>query len=175
MAIQWRHNGRDGVSHHQPHDCLFRRLFRRRSTKISKFRVTDHCAGSSPVTGEFPHKWTLTRKMFPFDDVIMGAKDSNHYRHMHFDFWTNSWKFFNGLKYIYIPLCGYSHNIMIPFDSRNRETMYALIHGHRDRSILMQSPIKLQQRKTATTAIVYMTEKDCKTALVLFTSNIDTT
>ena len=38
------------------------------------------CAGNSPVTGEFPaqmspvnspHKWPVTRKMFPFDDVIM--------------------------------------------------------------------------------------------------------
>ena len=32
-ALQWRHNGRDSVSNHQPHDCLFNRLFRRRSRK----------------------------------------------------------------------------------------------------------------------------------------------
>ena len=25
--LQWRHNGRDGVSNHQPHDCLLLRLF----------------------------------------------------------------------------------------------------------------------------------------------------
>ena len=25
----------------------------------------------SPVTGEFPHIWPVTQKMFPFDDVIM--------------------------------------------------------------------------------------------------------
>ena len=25
-SLQWRHNGRDGVSNHQPHDCLFNRL-----------------------------------------------------------------------------------------------------------------------------------------------------
>ena len=30
-ALQWRHNGRDSVSNHQPHDCLLNRLFRRRS------------------------------------------------------------------------------------------------------------------------------------------------
>ena len=30
------------------------RLFRRKSTKTSKFRVTGLCAGNSPVTGEFP-------------------------------------------------------------------------------------------------------------------------
>ena len=51
---QWRHNGRDGVSNHQPHDCLLNRLFRRRSKKTSKVRVTDLCGGNSPVTGEFP-------------------------------------------------------------------------------------------------------------------------
>ena len=39
-SLQWRHNGRDGVSNHQPHDCLLNRLFRRRSKKTSKLRVT---------------------------------------------------------------------------------------------------------------------------------------
>ena len=52
--ICWRHNELDGVSKHQPHDCLHKRLFRRRSKKTSKLRVTGHCAGNSPVTGEFP-------------------------------------------------------------------------------------------------------------------------
>ena len=32
-ALQWRHNGRDGVSNNQPHDCSFNRFFRRRSKK----------------------------------------------------------------------------------------------------------------------------------------------
>ena len=53
-ALRWRHNERDGVSNHQPHDCLLNRLFRRRSKKIPKLRVTGLCAGNSPVTGEFP-------------------------------------------------------------------------------------------------------------------------
>ena len=39
-VLQWRHNGRDSVSNHQPHDCLLNRLFRRRSKKTSKLRVT---------------------------------------------------------------------------------------------------------------------------------------
>ena len=43
--LQWRHNGCDGVSNHQPHDCLHNRLFRRRSTKTSKLRVTGLCTG----------------------------------------------------------------------------------------------------------------------------------
>ena len=29
------------------------------------------CGEFLPGTGEFPHKWPVTRKMFPFDDVIM--------------------------------------------------------------------------------------------------------
>ena len=38
--------------------------------KTSKLRVTGLCAGNSQVTGEFPNKWPVTRKMFPIDDVI---------------------------------------------------------------------------------------------------------
>ena len=53
-SLQWRHNGHDSVSNHQPHDCLLNRLFRRRSKKASKLRVTGLCAGNSPGTGEFP-------------------------------------------------------------------------------------------------------------------------
>ena len=64
-ALRWRHNGRDGVSNHQPYDCLLNRLCRRRSKKTSKLRITGLCAENSPGTGEFP------AQMFPFDDVIM--------------------------------------------------------------------------------------------------------
>ena len=54
FSLEWRHNGRDGVSNHQPHDCLLNRLFRRRSKKTSQLRITGLCARNSPVTGEFP-------------------------------------------------------------------------------------------------------------------------
>ena len=53
-SLQWRHNGRDGASNHQPHDYLLNCLFRRRSTKISKLRVIGLCVGNSPLTGESP-------------------------------------------------------------------------------------------------------------------------
>ena len=53
-TLQWRHNGHDSVSNHQPHDCLLNRLFRRRPKKTSKLRVTGLCVGNSPGTGEFP-------------------------------------------------------------------------------------------------------------------------
>ena len=54
QSLQRRHNGRDSVSNHQPHDYLLNRLFRRRSKKTSKLRVTGLCARNSPGTGEFP-------------------------------------------------------------------------------------------------------------------------
>ena len=72
-TLQWRHNGRDGVSNHQPHDCLLNRLFRRWSKKTSKLRVTGLSAGNSPGPVNSPHKWPVTRKLFPFDDVIIEA------------------------------------------------------------------------------------------------------
>ena len=45
-----RHNERDGVSNHQPHDCLL---------IIHRWPMNS------------PHKGPVTRKMFPFDNVIM--------------------------------------------------------------------------------------------------------
>ena len=71
FALQWRHNMRDGVSNHQPHDCLLKHLFGRRkkphqSSASLAFVPEIH---RWPVNS--PHKWPVTRKMFPFDDVIM--------------------------------------------------------------------------------------------------------
>ena len=70
---QWRHNERDGVSNYQPHHCLLNRLIRRRSKKTSKLRLT--------VRGI--HRWiprNVTRKMFPFDDIIMEYSSKVHTR-----------------------------------------------------------------------------------------------
>ena len=85
-TLQWRHNERDGISNHQPRDCLLNHLFRCRSKKTwklhdlktSKLPVTGLCEGNSPVTVEFPNKGPVTRKMFPFDDVIMHQGQSEH-------------------------------------------------------------------------------------------------
>ena len=68
---QWRHNEHDSVSNHQPNDCLLNHLFRRRSKKTSKLRVTGLRAGIHRVPLNSPHKGPVTRAMFPFDDVIM--------------------------------------------------------------------------------------------------------
>ena len=54
LTLRWRHNGRDGVSNHQTHDCLLNRLFRRRSKETLKLGVSGLCAGNSPMTSEFP-------------------------------------------------------------------------------------------------------------------------
>ena len=69
-TLQWRQNERDGVSNHQPHDCLLNHLFRRRSKKASKLRVT---GDRWPVNS--PHKGPVTRKRF--DDVIMHLGQRN--------------------------------------------------------------------------------------------------
>ena len=63
-TLVWRHNGCGSVSNHQPHDCLLKRLFRRRSKKMRGIH-------RGPLNS--PHKWPVTRKMFPFDDVIMSS------------------------------------------------------------------------------------------------------
>ena len=71
-SLLWRHNGLDGVSNHRPYHWVLNRLFKRRSQKTSKLRVTGLCEGNSPVNS--PHKGPVTRKMLPFDDVIMWGK-----------------------------------------------------------------------------------------------------
>ena len=57
LTWQWRHNGRDGVSNHQPRHCL----------PFIQTQIKENI--KAPVNS--PHKWPVTRKMFPFDDVIM--------------------------------------------------------------------------------------------------------
>ena len=71
QSLHWHHNDHDSVSKHQPHGCLLNRLFSRRSKKTSMPRVTGLCVGNSPGPVNSPHKGPVTRKMFPFDDVIM--------------------------------------------------------------------------------------------------------
>ena len=58
IPLQLRHNEPNGVSNHLRLDCLLNQLFRRKSKKTSKLRVTGLCEGNSPVTGEFPAQRT---------------------------------------------------------------------------------------------------------------------
>ena len=52
MPLQWCHNGHDGISNHQSHECLLNSSFRQRSKKTSKWLVNS------------PHKWPVKLKMF---------------------------------------------------------------------------------------------------------------
>ena len=65
--LQWHHNGRNCVSYQ-------RRLSTQSFVEVQiKENILRHWAlcGFSPVTGEFPAQRPVTRKMFPFHDVIM--------------------------------------------------------------------------------------------------------
>ena len=68
---QWRHNGRDSVSNHQLHKCYLNYLF---SADERKHQISESLAfvwGIHRWPVSSPHKWPVTRKTFPFDDVIM--------------------------------------------------------------------------------------------------------
>ena len=70
LSLQWRHNGRYGVSNHQHHDWLFNRLFSRLK-KHKSFASLAFVMGIHRWPVNSLHKEPVTRKMFPFDDVIM--------------------------------------------------------------------------------------------------------
>ena len=82
-SLLWGHNGRGSVSNHQLHDCLLNRLFRRRSKKTSKLRVTGLCAGNSPVTGEFPAQ------------MASNAEKVSIWWRRHVEIWFASWQKYN--------------------------------------------------------------------------------
>ena len=71
--LQWRHNERDGVSTHRRLDCLFNRRSgadqRKYQSSASLVFAWESSSHRWPVNS--PHKRPVTRKMFPFDDVIM--------------------------------------------------------------------------------------------------------
>ena len=84
-TLQWHPNGRDGVSNHQPHQCLLNCLFGHISKTTSKLRVSGLCAGNSPGPVNSPHKWQVKRKMFPFDDIIMKVWSMFYLSNCHID------------------------------------------------------------------------------------------
>ena len=64
FSLQWRHNERDSVSNHQPHDCFLNRLFTCRLKKTPKLHVTGLCAGNSAGAGEFPAQMASNAENF---------------------------------------------------------------------------------------------------------------
>ena len=70
VTLQWCHNKRDGVSNHQPHDCLLN------SFSGADQRTRQISASLAFVQGI--HRWPkgpVTLKMFPFDDVITSNRN----------------------------------------------------------------------------------------------------
>ena len=70
-ALQWRHNGHDGVSNHQPSVCLLRVFIRADQRKHQSSASLAFVWGIRRGPVNSPHKWPVRRKMFPFDDIIM--------------------------------------------------------------------------------------------------------
>ena len=68
ITLRWRHNGCDSVSNDQPRECLLRRAHQRKHQSSASLAFV-RGIHRRPVNS--PHKWPVTRKMFPFDDVIM--------------------------------------------------------------------------------------------------------
>ena len=76
--LQWRHNERHGNSNHRRRHCLlnfwFRRIWKKKhqgSASLGFVRGIHRWPVSSP------YKRPVTRKMFPFDDIIMCEVDWN--------------------------------------------------------------------------------------------------
>ena len=70
-SLQWRHNECDGISNHQPHDCLLNCISRCGSKKTSKLHVTGLSEGIHWWPVNSPHNGPVTREMFPFECVFM--------------------------------------------------------------------------------------------------------
>ena len=65
-TLQWRHDERDGVPNHQPHDCLLIRLFEAQIKE--NIKVPRHW----PLCGEFTGDtdWWYNRNNTKFDNDI---------------------------------------------------------------------------------------------------------
>ena len=85
-SLQWRQNEHNGVSNHQPRDCLYSTVYSgadQRKLQSSASLAFVRGIHRWPVNS--PHKRPVTRKMFPFDDVIMCCqkKPMGHVNHLH--------------------------------------------------------------------------------------------
>ena len=79
FTLQWRHNGHNSVSNHQPRDCFLIHLFRRRSKKTSASLAFVRGIHRGPVNS--PHKCPVTRKMFSFDDLLAPGRCGSKFKH----------------------------------------------------------------------------------------------
>ena len=75
--LHWRHNGRDGVSNHLTivYSTVYSGADQRKHQSSASLAFV-RGIHRSPVNS--PRKRRVTRKMFPFDDVIMPAPELGH-------------------------------------------------------------------------------------------------
>ena len=64
-------NERNDVSNHQPRDCLLNRLFKAQLRQHQSSASLAFVRGIHRWPGNSSYKGPVTRKMFPFDDVVM--------------------------------------------------------------------------------------------------------
>ena len=140
VTLRWRHNERDGVSNHTPRDCLPNRLFRHRSKKTSKLRVTGLCARNLPVTGEFPAQmasnaenisiWWRNHELFGY--IRNEWRTQRRTRSL---LSTREWRHNYDVKYIYIiiMLSKYTHaRILFDCDDMMSTWGTLVVHIHID-------------------------------------------
>ena len=77
--LQRRHNEQYWVSNHCRLRCLFNRVLRPRSKKISILRAIGLCEGNSPLTGEFPAQRANNAENVSIDFVIIQLPGYQHY------------------------------------------------------------------------------------------------
>ena len=87
-------NGHHGVSNYRSVECLFNRLFILTTNDHQRSELAALCECNPSENS--PHEGSVTRKMFPFDDVIMTEKSvSNNY---------NPPNFFLANQYIHVMI-----------------------------------------------------------------------
>ena len=73
FPLQWRHNGRDGVSNRSLTIVFSIVYWDANQRKHQSSASLAFVRGSHRGPVNSPHKWPVTRKMFPFHDVIMDS------------------------------------------------------------------------------------------------------
>ena len=91
ITLLWCHNGLDCVSNHQPHECLVNRSFGCRSRKHQSSASLAFVWGIHRRPVNSPHKWPVTRKIFPFVDVIIRKRRDYIYGKWQYK-WISIWE-----------------------------------------------------------------------------------
>ena len=74
-SLQWRYNGHDSVSNHHPHIVYLAIYLGADQRKYQSSASLTFVRGIHRWPVNSPHKWPVTRKMFPFDDVVMSWEE----------------------------------------------------------------------------------------------------